>query len=240
MDLVPKPKPDQYYEYAPFRVPKYRITFQGAKRLSDVPGYVWYSPAALYLWGAFTEQNLADVVQQTQARFFWYHFERPIFTGLDLGSDVGWNHVLWAASESEWPKIRDLILEVVQISLETKQLCQYALQSLRILDPLAMDHKKLVTGTPPTVDIKVFAVLSNQWQYAVDLKRGFDPARVPRFSSFPPASLHTRAATRLFSLPNLTQEKAANRYKQLIVAGDKAKFEADKRASQEQFRRKRR
>ena len=217
MDSPFKPKDDKFYEFKAFRVPKYRIEFQRAGRLEDVPGYVWYTPAALYLWGRYTDTNLADLVQQHNLKIFWYKFEKPVFNGFKFNDDPSWNHVLWASSVEQWGSLVDGMLESVQFDIQNSKLYQYALQQLTIYDPLAVDVQRVVSSLTPTVKVHAFAVLSNEQQYAFDV-RNKDVRLLPSVSSFKPDPLHIKAANRLFSYPELTQDKAFSRYKEILIS----------------------
>lgn len=217
MDEISKPKTDKFYEFKAFRVPKYRIEFQRAGKLDDIPGYVWYTPAALYLWGRYTDNNLSDLVHQHNLKIFWYKFEKPIFSGFTFNNDPSWNHVLWASSVDQWNKLLDGILESVQFDIQNSKLYQYALQQLTIYDPLAVDVQRVMSTQTPTVKVNAFAVLSNERQYAFDV-RNKDVWLLPAVSSFKPDPLHVTAARRLFSLPELNQDKAFTRYKEILVS----------------------
>ena len=220
----PQPRADKFYEFKPFRVPKYRVTFQQASKLADVPGYVWYTPAPIYIWGRYSEVNLADMVQQFDIKIFWYKFEKPVFSGFTVNGDPSWNHVLWAAQEDQWKKLSDTILETVQFDVPGKKLYQYALQRLSIYDPLSVETQRLVTPATPTVEVKVFAVLSNERQYAFDVRKS-DLKVTPQIVTFKPNPIHVNAATRLFADQTLTQDKAFEKYKQIMVTEEDASYE---------------
>ena len=224
MDSTPKPKDDKFYEFKAFRVPKYRIEFQRAGKLEDIPGYVWYTPAALYLWGRYTDNNLSDLVQLHNLKIFWYKFEKPIFNGFKFNEDPSWNHVLWAASAEQWGKLVDGILESVQFDLKNSKLYQYALQELTIYDPLSVDSKLVVSDSTPIVKVNAFAVLSNEKQYAFDV-RNKDVRLLPSVSSFKPDPIHVMAAQRLFSSPGMTQDKAFRKYKEILVSEQDAAYQ---------------
>lgn len=219
-----KPQSDKYYEFSPFEVPKSRVVFQQARKLADVPGYVWYTPAPLFLWGRFSETNLSDIVQRTGLKIFWYKFDKPIFQGFTIHGDPSWNHILWAASETDWPKLMDAVLETVQFDIERKRLYQYAAQILTLYDPLAMDLQGLVTANLPQTQVKVFAVLSNERQYAFDT-RNKDVRAQPGVVSFAPSELHVQAARRLFAHANLTQDRAFEVYKRIMLSSQDAAYQ---------------
>lgn len=205
---------DKQYLFKPFRVPKYRVQFQNAKSLSSVPGYTWYTPAALYLWGRFTEKNLADLVEKYNLSVFWYQFDKPIFSGFSFGEDKSWNHLLWAVRNEEHPKLVDGILETVQFDLDKNVLYQYALQKLRIYDPLNTDLERVVLPSTPVVEISVFAVLSNLRQCAFDTKKATQS--LPSMVSYPPDDLHVKAAKKLFKLAHKDSDTAFLAYKRVM------------------------
>jgi len=217
MDKFPRPENDKFYEFKPFRVPKYRVEFQRAVKLEDVPGYVWYTPAALYLWGRYSENNLADLVQRHSLQIFWYKFDKPIFNGFIVNADPSWNHTLWAVRADQWDKFVDGILETVQFDIPNAKLYQYALQQLTIYDPLSVDVQRIVSSATAIVKINAFAVLSNEQQYAFDTRKK-DVQLIPYISSFKPNPLHVSAARQLFSSANMTQDKAFSRYKEILTS----------------------
>lgn len=221
---APKPKADKYYNFKPFRVPKYRVEFQRANQLTDVPGYVWYTPAPIYIWGRYSDINLGDLVQQFDIQIFWYQFDKPIFYGFTVNDNPSWNHVLWAAREDQWKKLVDGILETVQFDLPNSKLYQYALQSLKIYDPLATDVARLVTPKTPVIEIKAFAVLSNERQYAFDTRKE-NLMATPQIVTFKPNPIHVNAANKLFGDKNLNQDKAFERYKKILLAEQDGDYE---------------
>ena len=210
------PKKDEAYEFKPFRVPKYQIKFQNANQLSDIAGYVWYTPAIIYLWGRYTEINLSDLVRLKDIKIFWYKFDKPIFKGFTANGDPSWNHVLWAAEQSQWDKLVNGILETVQFDAQSKKLYQYALQALTVYDPLFSDKKIVLSESTPTVKVNVFAVLSNEYQYAFDT-RNAEVKFLPQLMTFKPDQMHVKAAQKLFAIPGITQEKSFERYKQIML-----------------------
>lgn len=216
-------KKDNYYEFKPFVVPKYRVEFSQTKLLSSVRGYVWFTPAMLFLWGRFSEVNLSDIVQQQDLKLFWYRFDKAIFQGFDSGGNVSWNHTLWAVEEAKWPKFVDAVLETVQFDLENSLLYQYGLQSVSVPDPLAMDIQRVWNAQIPSISLHGFAVLSNIRQYAFERRSG-TAVDLPRIASFPPSPVHVTAATKLFSIKGLTRDAAFAKYRTILLAAQDASY----------------
>lgn len=213
---LPKLEKDEFYQFKPFRVPKYQIKFDNASRLSDIQGYKWYTPAALYLWGRFSESTLSDIVQRMDLKVFWYKFEQPIFSGFAVGGDRSWDHALWACEEDQWSRFVDLLLEIVQFDIPNSCLYHYALQSITVLDPLNVESNRIATAATPEVKISTFAVLTNKGQYAFDSSFDAKSSGLPRMASYPPNRRHVAAADKLFSIPGLNQDKAFESYKEVI------------------------
>ena len=206
---------DDFYEFKPFTVAKYKIGFGNYKAISAIDGYTWYTPALLYLWGRFTDINLADLMAKYDFKIYWYLFDKPIFNGLNFKEDRSWNHLLWAAPNADWNNIVNGILETVQFDIPNKLLFQYALQSMDVYDPLYVDKERLITNTTPKVKVKAFAVLTNISQFAFDLKSGFKGT--PSVFQFKPEAIQVEAAADLFNDPNITQDKAFDAYKRIMM-----------------------
>jgi len=217
-----KPEEDQYYEARESKVAKYLIKFDGVRRLSDVPSQVWFTPAVMYLWGMFSDTYLADVLSRTNARIYWHKFDKPIFSGFQLGGDVSWNHTLWAIDAHSWPRFLDRILEMLLLNREGRTLCRYALQELQVLDPLYAASSVLTGSDVPLASIFSFAVKSNQHQLA--FTRLAWGVSLPSIRRLPPDDDESVLASRLFSAKLLTTEQAFDIAKQAQLQRDQAAF----------------
>lgn len=217
MDKVPPQlEKDKFYSFKPFRVPKYQVKFDKASSLSDIQGYKWYTPAAIYLWGRFSEATLSDIVARMDLKVFWYKFNNPVFSGFNVGGDKSWDHALWACSEEQWSKFIDLMLEIVQFDIPNELLYHYALQSVTVPDPLSVDSSGLVTDKTPEFEVHSFAVLTNKAQYAFDSNSLRRVGELPRMATYRPNDRHVNAAKKLFSIPGLNQDKAFDSYKTIL------------------------
>ncbi len=214
---------DKFYEFKPFRVPKYQIKFENAGKLSDIPNVVWYTPAALYAWGRFTDTNLSEIISREDLKVFWYKFDKPVFKNFGTGE---WNHLLWAAKQDDWKKLVDGVLETVQFDIPNEQLYQYALQRVNILDPLNVDRERMVKTDTPEITVHAFAVLSNSRQLAFDSKK-LVKGEIPGMVSSKPTPQHVRAANMLFEQKNLTQDGAFDRYKTIMKRLEDAAYEVE-------------
>jgi len=215
---------DKYYIHQAFRVPKYRIQFENASSLSDVGDrYTWFSPAAIYRFGMFTDVNLSDLTQNLDFKVFYYQFDKPIFTR--FGGE--WDHLLWAMESEKWVKFCDKLLETVQIDIPNKLVYQYAMQELKLWDPLFSDKNSgILDSQSPKCSVNVFVVLSNTGQLAFDAKATLFSR--PGLMKYPPSDIHVNAAKRLFSSKKeLTQDKAFERYRRIMLASQDAKFKAE-------------
>jgi hypothetical protein len=208
---------EEFYEIKPFVVPKYQVKFKGATKLSDIEGYSWYSPAALYIWGRFSDVNLSDIIiKLPDLKFFWYRFEKPIFKGFSVGGDPSWNHALWAIETRLKDKFIDFVLSSVQLDIANKIVYNYALQEITIADPLTHDKSGLVLPTGPQTNIFFFAVLSNNNQIAFDTRKPFTD--LPHVVKFKPDPVHVNSAKKLFMMPGLNTDKAFDCYREILLA----------------------
>ena len=218
----PKENKDKNYTFKPFRVPKYQIKFTNAKELGNVDDMVWYTPAALYLWGHFTDVTLSEIISRKELKIFWYKFDKPIFKNFG----TGWDNLLWAAKAEDWNDFVKNVLEIVQFDIENRLLYQYALQELSILDPLSVDTERIASSKTPKIAIKAFAVLSNMGQMAFNLKANNPKGSLPGMSLFKPDPLHVNAADHLFKDKNINTEDAVSLYKSIMSKLEAAEYKA--------------
>ena len=210
---------DKVYNFKPFRVPKYRIKFDRAKRLSDIEGYVWYTPAIAHLWGQYTDYNWADLCRQVDTKLFWYKFDRPIFQGLTSAKDSAWNHTLWACEQAKWHKLSNFILDTVQLDTPKRLLYQYALQTLDVLDPLTVDVERVATPKTPRQQIHSFAVVTNTYQVAIDVtnRASFE---IPKVRTFKPRKQDKTKANTVFSGADKDYPEVVKRVKSSVLQDD--------------------
>lgn len=218
----PKESEDKSYAFKPFRVPKYQVKFKNAKELGNVDNMVWYTPAALYLWGGFTDVTLSEILSRKELKILWYKFDKPIFKNFG----AGWDNLLWAAKAEDWNDFVENLLEAVQFDIENKLLYQYGLQEISILDPLSVDKERIALSTTPKIPIKAFAVLSNTGQMAFDLKAKKKEGSLPGMSLFKPDPLHVTAANVLFKDKNISTEDAVGLYKSIMKKLENASYAA--------------
>ncbi len=215
---------DNYYIHQAFRVPKYRIQFENASSLGDVGDqYTWFSPAVIYRYGRFTDVNLSDLIQILDFKIFYYQFDKPIFTR--FGGE--WDHLLWAMESEKWVKFCDKLLEIIQIDIPNKLVYQYAMQEFEIWDPLFSDKNSgILDRRSPKCAVNMFVVLSNRLQLAFDTKNTL--LERPGVLRYPPSDVHVKAAKKLFSYKKeLTQDKAFERYRKIMLAAQDAKYKAE-------------
>jgi hypothetical protein len=176
-------------------VPKNKIKFSTVKRLSDVKGFVWYTPAILYLWGRFWDLQWSDLLLKHSVKLLWHKFDKPIFKGLVAESDE-WNYTLWAAKEDEWDTICDFILSSCVMDAESKTLIQYGLQTFSVVDPLLQDKSGIVSQSSSSVLINAFAVASNYYQVAFSPTEKFYD--MPQVRTFKPMAKQKLLALKMF------------------------------------------
>lgn len=199
MQRVDEPVKDSFYLLSKETkvVPKLRLDLSKLELLSQAQGYVWFSPAAIYLWGQFSDQDLFDYYAKSEVKILWYKFEKPIFSGLQRDLDSSWNHALWAVSEQDWRPLSDFILEILKVDTARKMIFNYGIQEFSVIDPLVADKKVLLPPGSGKIRVSFFGVLTNMWRIAVDLKTSQDRG-LPGVVRFKPSALQQRVAYQTF------------------------------------------
>ena len=221
-----KVKSDEQYEHKPFRVPKYRARFDGFKNLSDVPNLTWFTPAMLYRWGRFSDLQLSDVVTRLDLKIFWYTFNRPIFRGLEIANDAGWNHTLWAVEQPKWNQLVDEIVSMIQVNTQEKCVLYYAMQELEIFDPLRLDDVRLVSPAVPRMQIGAFAVQTDKFRLAF-LPPALDGSTLPMPRRLKPQAARVIETRKILASRNDTSSVFEACRRSLLETQD-AEFEAKK------------
>lgn len=211
-----EPAKESYYELRPARAPKYKVQFEGAGKLSDVPGYKWFSPAAMYLWGRFTDMHLQDLMSRHNLVIYWYAFQNPVLAGFTVNGDKAWNHTLWAVAEDKWEALVDSVLETMMIDRDTKTMTGFALQYLTIVDPLYADKKVVVDANSPKATVGYFAVLTDKYQLAFTRQEG-GPGEIPHVRTLSAQAQQRRVAGAVYSGSRLTTDKVFSRYKDELL-----------------------
>ena len=163
MELNRQPEKSVYKEFVPHVVNVSDIKFQGnPETLSNFPQWVWYTVAAPVLWGGLDNEVLSSIQQETEVTYHRKIFEKSIFAGFESQGNVAWNHMLWAAPQTDWPKLKAEFLGATLVDVERNLMVKFGLQELVIYDPLAIDKMSVIPPDPPTHLIYAFGVMSNQ------------------------------------------------------------------------------
>lgn len=123
--------------------------------------FVFFTPALANLHGAFVDGHFVDLQQELQEplRIYKHKFYSPIFKNLETPSgNSDWNHVLFAASKEQWPRLEDHICGVTMLSVERRLVAKYGIQTLRVFDPLAADLHTIISNS---VTIRAIGIISN-------------------------------------------------------------------------------
>lgn len=180
---------------------KPRLRVGGAESLLAMSEeYAFFTPAILYLSGFFSDAALVDFVHETGGGPVFYHylFDSQIFKGLVArDGDAAWNRVLWALARSFWPAFQDFLCSVVIANRARRLVVGIGQQELTILDPLALDRKRLATAQVPLLPISAFGVNGNKFRYALAV--GDPLTSLPTAGRYAPAGDMTAFAEALFA-----------------------------------------
>jgi len=154
------------------RVPKRPLPCRSAKALAELQSeYAFFTPAIGYLYGQFHDGFWLDFfasVQQPSIVLYWYRAVQPIFAGLEIGADAEWNHLLWAVPLVLAEPLQRFINAITCVQRETQQVWRFGVQSLVILDPLAIQQRRVLQPPYPMLSITAWGIASPQgyWCFA--------------------------------------------------------------------------
>lgn len=171
-------------------LPKRPLRLGTAESLAVMDGFVFFSPAILYIHGALKDAMLLDFIRNngTDVPLFFHRFGSPVFGGLQAKTgDVGWNHGLMALAAENWEAFSGFMTSITVVHRDTKQVIRYALQELTIVDPLAREKHQILDGSPVPLTIGMFGLDGAQCRIAMtqpDVKT-YD---LPRLKVHPPTA----------------------------------------------------
>lgn len=142
-------------------VVKRRLHLGAATSLEELRDYKFFSPAIPYLWGGFREAYWCDWMMGLghDVALFFHRFEQPIFEGFTSPvGDPGWNHGLMACRAEDFDKLVDFFCELTVTMRAAKAALRYGLQEVLVLDPLAMDRRKVFVGDQKLTLLNVFGL----------------------------------------------------------------------------------
>jgi hypothetical protein len=168
-DVLPKAEGTRYLGPACDErgfVLKRKLPVGPARALAELAAeYAFFSPAILYLYGAFTDGPFVDLMFELNRDVALYHhrFRRPLFRGLEARSngDPGWNYVLWAVRKDDWAFLRDYLVSLKFCHEEHRWVVRIGERPLLIVDPLVADRGQLLPGGG--VEVTAFGIYTNKF-----------------------------------------------------------------------------
>ena len=169
------------------RVKKTRLNLSKYSSLAPLAQeYTFFTPALLYLHGAFLESMWLDYMYELgePVNFYHYKFEKPLFEGLHTpDGDRDWNHVLWLMEKPFYPSLEDFVCSLSIAHRERRQFRRYGVQRLTLFDPCTVDRRGMYLAAAPTVEVNVFGVTDVRGQAC--LQAGLDLQLPPRLVFLP-------------------------------------------------------
>lgn len=142
-------------------VRKRRLEPGAATSLEQLKDYTFFTPAVPYLFGLFREVYWSEWMRSLghDVDLYFHKFEQQIFDGLiSRTQDPTWNYALLACRAEDWPQLTDFFCELTVTMRQSKTAIRYAVQELNILDPLAMDKRKVFVGDQTRATIHAFGL----------------------------------------------------------------------------------
>lgn len=122
-------------------------------------GWVFFTPALLYLRGNFSDAILGEFVDENPgAEFCWYVSRWKLFSGLVTGTgDDKWNYALWAIERRFWNPFKLFLTTAALVDPGRRFVVRYGYNELTVPDPLAADRRGMVLPNE-TVTVGAFGV----------------------------------------------------------------------------------
>lgn len=151
-----------------------------ANTLNDL---VWFTPAILYLHGAFQDRFLLDFAasfpQGDDVFYGFYRFDRALFAGLGApDGDEEWNHVLFCVEKHFWEDFKKFMVTIVLQHSPKNWHAEIVHQRMEIPDPKGY-------GDPKNGMCEVHAFGMNGTDGILVLNYLHFPLR-PKFTAFAP------------------------------------------------------
>lgn len=125
--------------------------------------YSFFTPAALYLHGMFSDAPLIEHVAALgrDLPLYYHRFARPLFRGLEArDGDADWNAALWAVRWEDWPGLLDHLCGLTVVDPARGRVVRYGQQLFDVADPLVVDRTGLVLPGS-TVLVSAFGLYGN-------------------------------------------------------------------------------
>lgn len=160
-----------------------KLRVSSAATLRDLEDtYFCYTPALFYMFVRLNGiEPFVDFVQEygQQVWPFSIKFDRPVFSGLNMGDEPYWNHVLYLMEREHGVDYVNWMMLNGFFDREHKVLSRIRYRNIWIADPLYLDKKALIQKRPPIVQIMVFCLETNRGNFyiqpghdtAIDLPR---------------------------------------------------------------------
>src|SRR5262245_28573115 len=125
------------------RLLKHELPLRSSTTLLDMTDeYSFFTPAILYILGILNDHPLIEFMYEYQREvpFFWRRFDKPLFRGLEVDDDPGWNHALWALQREHWDVFCSFYCSLAVSNIAPRRLFRVGMQLIDVVDPLAVMH----------------------------------------------------------------------------------------------------
>lgn len=144
------------------RVDPRRAAISSAASLCDLlDEYRFYTPAVLFLHARLGDLDpIADceAALGRELPVVSFQFDRPIFRGLEAGTDTAWNHVLFAMPPDACEAWLQWASSLILFDRWRRSLAQACYNTFKIEDPLWKQKNPAADGPAPMVKVAALAV----------------------------------------------------------------------------------
>lgn len=166
---------------------KRRLRLGNAESLAALSDeWSFFSPAAAYLCGRFSDSFLVDYMFSLgrDVDFYFHKFQSPLFRGLNVGADADWNYALWAVRPDEWAGLLDFFCGLTIVDRAERSTYRYGMQEVTTPDPIA-SSRLILSTSPVTFTVPAFGVYGNR--FVASFSPGANPFSPPHIGFSAPS-----------------------------------------------------
>jgi hypothetical protein len=148
-------------------------------KLSDLQEeFAIYTPAMVYLHVPLPGDFMSAFFQQygEDVKVFSMELDKPVFSGLSVGGDKRWNHVLFGMPREHWSAFYGWAGTVAVMDRDSGVLYRVRTQEIEIADPFCISNSIVLPSDVPVGKISTFCVETNVGCHYYLSSKGINPA----------------------------------------------------------------
>lgn len=138
-----------------------------------------YAPALVYLHVPLPGDFMSAFFQHygKAVEVFSVELDKPVFSGLSVGGDRRWNHVLFGMPKEHWSAFYSWAGTVAVMNHDNGVLYRVRTQEIEVADPFCVSNSIVLPSDVPVGEISTFCVETNVGCHYYLSSKGINPAK---------------------------------------------------------------